>query len=83
MSGDSRSADAAPSLPAGRTFVVQFRASSEQPLDGALRGRVEHLVSGFAARFDTWSELREIVEYLLRDADEPPRSRGMDVRRSR
>jgi hypothetical protein len=51
---------------------VQFRASSDQPHDGDLHGRVEHLVSGFAARFDTWSELRDIVEFVLVRADGPP-----------
>ncbi len=40
-----------PSLPADRTFVVQFSASPDNPADGVDRGRVEHLVSGLATRF--------------------------------
>jgi hypothetical protein len=59
---DTASLSAAPTLPADRTFVVQFRASPDQTTED---GRVEHLVSGRAARFDTWAELRDFVEHVL------------------
>jgi hypothetical protein len=58
---DGVSPSASPSLPADRTFVVQFRASPGQAEDG----RVEHLVSGSAAKFTTWAELRDFVEQVL------------------
>jgi hypothetical protein len=41
---------------------VQFRASQDQTSED---GRVEHLVSGQATRFDTWAELRDFVELVL------------------
>jgi hypothetical protein len=45
-----------PSLPANLAFVVQFHA---QPLDAPQHwaGRVEHLASGQAARFQSLDEL--------------------------
>jgi hypothetical protein len=55
----------APSLPADRTFVVQFRAASGSASDVAPEGRVEHLVTGTAARFETWSELEEFIVQVL------------------
>jgi hypothetical protein len=50
-----------------RTFVVQFGGEPTLAADGAPRGRVEHLVSGLTARFETWSELQGFVEQVLRD----------------
>jgi hypothetical protein len=76
VNGGSRLVDAAPSLPADRTFVVQFRAASDEPRDVALHGRVEHLVPGFASRFDTWSELQDFVEHVLLRADEAAAADG-------
>ncbi len=58
-----------PSLPADRTFVVQFSASLDNPADGVDRGRVEHLVSGLATRFHSWDELRGFVERTLPPAE--------------
>ena len=55
-------------LPADRTFVVQFRASQDSAIED---GRVEHLVSGMAAKFETWAELRGFVEQVLVRQDEP------------
>jgi len=52
-----------PSLPANRTFVVQFRAER-------VAGRVEHLVSGQSSRFDSWRELQGFVERVLEHTKE-------------
>jgi hypothetical protein len=57
------------SLPADRAFVVQFSASPVSG-DGQAGGRVEHLVTGFAARFLTWGELRGFLDRVLRQADQ-------------
>jgi hypothetical protein len=63
---------------------VQFRESSVHALDDVPSGRVEHLVTGSAARFSTWSELREIVEYVLLHAGAPyADGREIDMRRFR
>lgn len=64
---DSHAAGA-PSLPADRAFVVQFRADT-----GAVprRGRAEHLVSGTAATFATWDELQRFVEGVLERPHRP------------
>jgi hypothetical protein len=68
----SPSAYVAPTLPADRTFVVQFYASPDDAPAVALPGRAEHLVSASAARFETWSELRDFVEQVLLNVDRPP-----------
>jgi hypothetical protein len=60
--------DAAPSLPAQRTFVVQFSATPPSH-ENVSRGRVEHLVTGLTTRFDTWSELQTFVARVLGRAD--------------
>ena len=55
-----------PSLPSNRVFVVQFRL----PPAGApsrYDGRVEHLVSGQAARFHALEELRAFMIRVLAD----------------
>ena len=64
-----------PSLPAGRAFVVQLRADADLAR-GVVRGRVEHVVSGVAALFDS-------VEQLLarmRDAEAATDSMGVNPR---
>jgi hypothetical protein len=43
-------------LPVKRAFVVQVQADADLAR-GVLRGRVEHMVSGEAARFDCAEEL--------------------------
>ena len=54
-------------LPEG-AFVVQFRTGAAT-LDGPLAGRVEHVVSGRAAHFNTQAELlaflRDALRFLL------------------
>lgn len=53
-------------LPPNRAFVVQFAARAD---DGNLfRGRVEHLASGSAARFDSLTRLGEFVARHLEEA---------------
>jgi hypothetical protein len=50
-------------LPADRAFVIQLRADAD-PARGVLSGRVEHIVSGAAAPFDS---LEQLVDWI-RDA---------------
>jgi hypothetical protein len=55
-----------PSLPTNRVFVVQFRSQppgASSPYDG----RVEHLVSGQAARFHSLEELVGFMVSVLAD----------------
>lgn len=61
----------APALPTNRAFVVQFRA---QPAGHPLRyaGRVEHLVSGQAAHFQSWDELQRFIEQVLTSVSAKP-----------
>lgn len=59
-----KSEEDAPSLPAGRAFVVQF--STETDLEqGRLTGRVEHVVSGQASHFQSLDELLAFIGHLL------------------
>ena len=69
VSIESSTADVAPHLPADRTFVVQFRATPAEVERDLDHGRVEHLVSGQAARFDTWNDLHAFVEHVLVDRE--------------
>jgi hypothetical protein len=55
-----------PALPANQAFVVQFRPPAPDgspPYDG----RVEHLVSGQAARFHSLEELLAFMVRVLTD----------------
>jgi len=58
-----------PSLPSNRAFVVQFRANA---IDAAptYEGRVEHVVSGQAARFDSLEELIAFMSRVLVEVQE-------------
>jgi hypothetical protein len=59
------------SLSTDRVFVVQFRTQpSEAPL--AWDGRVEHVVSGQAARFHSPEELLAFLHRVLTDVHTPP-----------
>jgi hypothetical protein len=64
-----------PTLPSNRAFVVQFRTVTEQASDNCA-GRVEHLVSGQAVRFDSWEHLQhfmqEILAMLTKVEEKPP-----------
>jgi hypothetical protein len=53
-----------PALPSNRAFVVQFRTAMELA-PGRYAGRVEHLVSGRAARFESWEQCRLFIEQTL------------------
>ena len=59
-----------PSLPTNRVFVVQFGASTAVAVP-SYAGRVEHLVSGQAARFHSLEELVGFMVGVLADLDEP------------
>lgn len=61
--GEAMNEDA-PSLPSNRAFVVQFRWR-DAALSRGCNGRVEHVSSGRAGRFESWEELREFVERVL------------------
>jgi hypothetical protein len=58
-----------PSLPTNRAFLVQFRP----PSTGAApyEGRVEHVVSGQAARFHSLEELLGFMVGVLADLETP------------
>jgi len=58
-------------LPSKRAFVVQFRATTE-PTPGDYAGRIEHVVSGQATRFDSWEQLRRFIEEMLARVQEKP-----------
>ena len=79
-SDDSASHDAADGNSAGRAlqpeyaFVVQFRGGPAQG-ERRLQGRVEHVVSGEALRFDSTAEL---IAFLTRVLDAPRRSPVID-----
>jgi hypothetical protein len=58
-----------PSLPTNRVFVVQFR---RQPPGAPARydGRVEHLVSGQVARFQSLEELQAFMIRVLAEVQQ-------------
>jgi len=58
------SAEAVRPLPAQRAFVVQFSAQTQVEL-GRFAGRVEHVVSGHARRFQTLDELVGCLVQML------------------
>ncbi|MGH7320376.1 MAG: hypothetical protein ACRELA_12230 [Candidatus Rokuibacteriota bacterium] len=61
-----------PRLSVGRAFVVHFR-DDVNPAAKRVQGRVEHVVSGEAARFRSLEELLAFVGRRLRArASEPP-----------
>lgn len=57
-SGDDRP------LPAERAFVVQLHVETDLA-QGRIMGRVEHVVSGRAAHFDTLEDLLGFIERVL------------------
>ena len=64
-----------PSLPSGRAFVVQFHAEADLA-KGLFTGRVEHIVSYQATRFDSLEALVTFMERTLaaheaEEEDEP------------
>jgi hypothetical protein len=69
------SAEPARPLPAQRAFVVQFSTSTNVEL-GRFAGRVEHVVSGHARRFQTLEGLVGcLVQMLVTLGNTPPEGR--------
>ena len=60
-----------PLLPANRAFVVQFQAKADLA-QGIVVGRVEHIRSGVATRFEDLEALRAFFERLLAQHLPPP-----------
>jgi len=58
-------------FPAQRAFVVQVAAPEPGEPDVPL-GRVEHLVSGKAAKFASWPELQAFIESILAEIEKKP-----------
>jgi hypothetical protein len=58
-----------PTLPRNRAFVVQFRVT-EDHTQPHCAGRVEHLVSGQAVRFESWQGLQNFIEQALQQLSE-------------
>lgn len=54
-----------------RDFVVQFRLATN-PSQGQWMGRVEHVASGQATRFDTLDELMSFIARVLDQGPRPP-----------
>jgi hypothetical protein len=63
-------------LPAHRAFVVQLHAGAD-PARRLLSGRVEHVVSGESAHFDT---LGELLAFMARRPATPPGGAGRPAR---
>ena len=61
-----------PALPPERAFVVEFSADGGTPGDDRLSGRIEHVVSGQATRFESTGEVLAFVHGVLR-----PRQPGL------
>jgi hypothetical protein len=58
-------------LPSNRVFVVQFRAE-EPESQPEFKGRVEHVVSGQAIRFESWECLQRFIQELLTKVSNKP-----------
>ena len=53
-----------PSLPSNRAFVVQFRLpSADRPM--VWEGRVEHVISGQAQRFESQEQFWAFITHVL------------------
>ena len=53
-------------LPPDRAFVVEFSTARAAAPDDDLSGRVEHVISGRAKRFESAGELLEFVRAVMR-----------------
>jgi hypothetical protein len=73
--GRSTAADL-PALLPERAFVVEFSSGGGTAPEHHLSGRVEHVVSGQAARFASAGELLEFVQGVLRSG-KPPRKKAV------
>ena len=54
-----------------RAFVVQFRAETDAA-HGRVVGRIEHVASGQAAPFQTWTEMQTFMAHILIQAQAQP-----------
>jgi hypothetical protein len=72
------SAEEARPLPVQRAFVVQFGAQTNVEL-GRFAGRVEHVVSGHARRFQNLEELVGCLVQMLVTLGTTPPERREDV----
>jgi len=63
-----------PPLSPHRAFVVQFRAETDVER-GRCAGRVEHVVSGQAAHFQSLEGLLAFIARVLTEVRAPPRRR--------
>ncbi|MGH7786384.1 MAG: hypothetical protein ACRERC_05925 [Candidatus Binatia bacterium] len=70
MTPDDHSDDAR--LTPQGAFVVQFRTGTDLRA-GAVRGRVEHVLSGRAAHFASVDDLLRFVDRVLGEAEPSPR----------
>lgn len=61
-----------PELLPERAFVVEFCGGMTGPNGPSLSGRVEHVVSGKAARFDSAAELLDFVSGVLHASAQTP-----------
>jgi hypothetical protein len=68
-----RSTESEPAeLPPDRAFVVEFRGRNTMGGDESLCGRVEHVVSGRAAHFESAAELLDFIRGVLRACAQTP-----------
>lgn len=63
------STENAPSLPASRAFVIQFRATADIA-HGQVEGRVEHMVSGKSGHFHSLTELMDFWSRIMEESTE-------------
>jgi hypothetical protein len=61
-------------LPAGRAFVVQLRADADMSR-GVVQGRIEHIVSGAAALFDSAEQLIDWMRDAVARSTKSPADR--------
>ena len=57
-------AEGASPLSVHRAFVVQFRAETDAA-HGRVVGRIEHVTSGQAAPFQSWSDMQAFMVQML------------------
>ena len=78
-----RREDRSAPLPHHKAFVVQFHTDTELET-GRMSGRVEHVVSGRATRFDSLEALLAFIGQVLRDrriaSPEEPQTACSDTR---
>ena len=55
------------------SFVVQFEATTQVDLS-KIAGRIEHIMSGQVAQFESWDALQSFMTRVLQEMDPPPES---------